>query len=114
MKYSTGKRTLPGCKQVWRCMRDGVAVEDVIELADAPAPPAAQPLLSRVMHKGRREAPRIPLRDLRERCVAAIDQLPPAQRRIGDSARFPVRLGEALQATVERLDAARESAAERG
>jgi nicotinate phosphoribosyltransferase len=114
MKYSTGKRTFPGCKQVWRRMRNDAAVEDVIELADAPAPPSAQPLLSRVMHEGRREAPRIGLRDLRERCLSAIDRLPHAQRGLEEGARFPVRLGSALQATIERLDAMREGAPEQG
>src|SRR4029453_17011424 len=52
LKKSPGKSTYPGRKQVWRVMRDGMAVEDVLALADAQPPPDAQPLLHEVMKNG--------------------------------------------------------------
>ena len=52
MKLSTGKRTLPGQKQVFRESRDGRAVRDVIGRFDETLP--GRPLLAPVMRKGRR------------------------------------------------------------
>jgi nicotinate phosphoribosyltransferase len=37
LKRSPGKRTYPGRKQVWRVMRGGIALEDVLALEDAGA-----------------------------------------------------------------------------
>ena len=52
MKLSTGKRTLPGQKQVFREIRDGRAVRDVIGRFNEVLP--GRPLLAPVMRKGRR------------------------------------------------------------
>ena len=51
MKKSVGKQTYPGRKQVWRVIRDGIAIEDVVALADDDPPRDAQPLLKEVMKK---------------------------------------------------------------
>jgi nicotinate phosphoribosyltransferase len=99
-KHSPGKETAPGRKQVWRVVAGGRAVEDVIELADAPPPAAgatAEPLLTRVMRAGRREEPPLPAAELRARCLAAIERLPPEVRRLEGRSRYPVRIGPALQ-----------------
>ena len=50
MKLSTGKRTLPGRKQIFREIRDGRAVCDVIRRFDEALP--GRPLLAPVMRKG--------------------------------------------------------------
>lgn len=52
LKLSTGKLTLPGRKQVWRTMEDGLLDQDVIALESEPAPKGAEPLLQPVMHGG--------------------------------------------------------------
>jgi nicotinate phosphoribosyltransferase len=114
MKFSTGKRTLPGRKQVWRRMAGETAVEDVIELADAAGPPSARPLLGRVMHRGGREAGRVPLADLRRRCRTEVAQLPRDVRRLKDAASYPVRRGDALQATIDRIDSTRSGVLNKG
>ena len=103
MKFSPGKQTLPGQKQVWRRFDDGLAVEDVIELADAHTPPPGEPLLKRVMTAGRRESAPQSAGELRTRCVAARAGLLASVRRLRDPVRYPVRFGEVLQSVIDRL-----------
>jgi len=104
LKRSPGKRTSPGRKQVWRSFGRDTAMEDVIELADAPAPPTrCEPLLARVMSNGRREQPVVPTMELRARHLAEIARLPRDVRTLTNAARYPVRIGEALQRAIETL-----------
>jgi nicotinate phosphoribosyltransferase len=91
LKRSPGKRTYPGCKQVWRVMRDGVAVEDVLSLADDDAPPAGQALLRPVMTGGVRTW-RPTLAEIRERCRQQVALLPRDVRRVIDGENYPVRI----------------------
>jgi nicotinate phosphoribosyltransferase len=91
MKLAEGKVTLPGRKQVWR--GEG---GDVVGLADETC--AGRPLLVRVMEGGRRlPAGSEALVDVRARCMAALDALPPALRSLepvppdsSDSSGLPV------------------------
>jgi nicotinate phosphoribosyltransferase len=103
MKLSPGKQTYPGRKQVWRLFDEGTAVEDVIELADAEKASRGQPLLKRVMMGGRREVAPPSLGELRTRCRTAVADLPASVYRLDDPVRYPVRFGDALQSTIERL-----------
>ena len=104
MKQSTGKRTLPGRKQVWRRFDHGVAKEDVIEhVSNGVDIPSAQPLLTRVMSEGRREHPAPALSELRARSRAAIADVAESVRRLHQPERYPVRLGAVLQASVDRM-----------
>jgi nicotinate phosphoribosyltransferase len=91
LKRSPGKRTYPGCKQVWRVMRDGVAVEDVLSLAADDPPPGGQPLLRAVMKGGARTW-RPTLAEVRERCRQQVAQLPADVRRVIDGKNYPVRI----------------------
>jgi nicotinate phosphoribosyltransferase len=91
IKTSPGKRTYPGCKQVWRVFRDGVAIEDVLALTDAAPPPGAHPLLQEVMRNGVRLS-RPPLTSIRERCREQVAQLPHDIRRLIDGKSYPVRI----------------------
>jgi nicotinate phosphoribosyltransferase len=91
IKTSPGKRTYPGCKQVWRVFRDGVAVEDVLALTDAVPPAGAHPLLQEVMRNGVRLS-RPPLNAIRERCRQQVAQLPHDVRRLIDGRNYPVRI----------------------
>ena len=91
IKKSPGKQTYPGCKQVWRVMRDGVAIEDVLALADFEPPPNARPLLRHVMMNGVRRT-RPTLNDIREHCRQEIALLPPDVRRLNDDKNYPVRI----------------------
>jgi nicotinate phosphoribosyltransferase len=106
MKRSVGKPTLPGCKQVWRMFKNEVAIEDVIEhVGEGHDIPSAVPLLRRVMSGGKRTAAPPALKDLRSRSNAALAAIPEGVRRIHDPERYTVRLGGALQASIERFTA---------
>jgi nicotinate phosphoribosyltransferase len=90
-KRSPGKQTYPCSKQVWRVMRHGHAVRDIIALADATPPPDARPLLTHVMVDGKRQA--LPsLATTRERCRAQIGELPAELRSLGDGQDYPVEV----------------------
>ena len=102
MKRSPNKETFPGRKQVWRRFEDGVAVEDVIELAEQTID-GGQPLLERVMRDGRRERAPLALVDLQARCRAAVGSFPASARRLRDPVPYPIRFGTALQSTIDRL-----------
>jgi len=96
MKRSLGKVTYPARKQVWRVVRDGVAVEDVIGLADEPPPADGRPLLSPVMIGGiRAELPS--LAAIRRRRAEEVAMLPREIRRLKVDSAYPVRLTEVLQ-----------------
>jgi nicotinate phosphoribosyltransferase len=104
-KHSPGKATHPGRKQVWRMFNGTTAVEDVIELEDAPAPRALAgatlaALLGRVMHGGQREQSPVPVSQIQARHLAEIVRLPREVRRLTDAARYPVRIGPALQRAI--------------
>jgi nicotinate phosphoribosyltransferase len=90
IKKSPGKETYPGCKQVWRVFRDGVAVEDVLTLAGDAPPADAQPLLQEVMNNGVRLSPPS-LTAIRERCREQVRLLPRDVRLI-DGRKYPVRI----------------------
>jgi nicotinate phosphoribosyltransferase len=102
MKLSPGKQTYPGLKQVWRVFDHG-AVEDIIGLADDNDGSSGRALLKRVMRGGRRELVPQSVGELRTRCRAAVGELPASVRRLRDPVRYPVRVGDALQSTIERL-----------
>ena len=90
-KKSPGKRTYPGRKQVWRVMRDGLAVEDVVGPEDTQPPGDAQPLLREVMKKGVRVS-RPSLNAIRERCRQQLATLPRDVTQLIDAKKYPVRV----------------------
>jgi nicotinate phosphoribosyltransferase len=81
MKLSTDKRTLPGRKQVFREMRDGKAVRDMVARFDEVLP--GRRLLEPAMRDGRRIEPYPTLAAIRDSARAAIDALPPRLRALG-------------------------------
>jgi hypothetical protein len=72
-------------------MRDGVAVEDVLALADAPPPADAEPLLRQVMKNGERRS-RPSLNEIRERCRQRVATLPREVTQLVDGKQYPVRI----------------------
>src|SRR5262245_1040449 len=91
LKKSPGKKTYPGRKQVWRVMRDGAAVEDVLGLEGAQPPADAQPLLREVMKRGVRLS-RPSLKEIRDRCRQQLATLPRDLTQLIDSKKYPVRI----------------------
>jgi nicotinate phosphoribosyltransferase len=75
MKLSAGKPSLPGRKQVFRELRNGVAVRDVIAVRDEELP--GDPLLHPVMLAGRRiEGGAFSLANIRDFARRAMEKLP--------------------------------------
>jgi len=91
LKKSPGKRTYPGRKQVWRVMRDGIAVEDVLALEGAQPPADAEPLLRQVMKNGERLS-RPSLTEIRDRCRQRVATLPGEVTQLIDGKKYPVRV----------------------
>jgi len=95
VKLSSGKRTLPGRKQVWRVTEDGVARHDVIGLEDE-TQQDGRALLTRVMRNGARVAHAIPLAEIQTRCAARVAQLPAALRALEPGSPYTVHISSAL------------------
>ncbi len=97
MKLSSGKRTAPGRKQVWRGP-DG----DVLALRDQPGTSDAEPLLEPVMVEGRRIGLRPSIDAMRAWFSADLARLPDAVTRLrGPSSSMP-RISPALGELTER------------
>jgi nicotinate phosphoribosyltransferase len=100
MKLSTGKRTLPGAKQVFR------GEGDVLGLRGEEPPPGSTPLLTRVLRAGRRERPAPSLIELRERCAAEVSRLPAETRTLEAPVAPVVSISSRLRELTERTEAA--------
>ena len=108
-----GKATLPGIKQVVRCLRPEGATEDLLcddeeadELAHAAhAGEQRTLLLTEHMRAGRRSGPPEPLQVLRDRAAASVASLPHATRALVKPAPYPVRPSATLVAMQRRAGA---------
>jgi nicotinate phosphoribosyltransferase len=103
LKLSSGKKILPGPKQVWREIRDGVAIRDRITTADEEAP--GRPLLEPVMENGTRlpEAHRS-LDEARRHARDSVALLPVEIQGIDAAEPFPVEVSDALQSRQNRVE----------
>jgi nicotinate phosphoribosyltransferase len=101
-KLSTGKRTYPGRKQVWRRTQDGTAVGDVIGL-ERETGIAGRPLLRPVMRDGQRVEPLAPLTAARERCRTRVQELPDTLLAREGASRYPVVMSPDLDAAAGAL-----------
>lgn len=96
-KRSPGKATLAGAKQVYRRYKDGMYAGDFVAPALDAGPPDSRPLLDKVMESGQilRSAPA--LDELRQRCRASIDSLPPRLRSLEAAEPYVVSFSAALE-----------------
>jgi nicotinate phosphoribosyltransferase len=99
IKLSTGKRTYPGRKQVWRVTEAGIADYDVLAL-DGEAAQDGRPLLVRAMRQGVRVLPAAPIEEIRQRALERVAQLPASLRAMATGPPYPVRISPALDALV--------------
>lgn len=97
VKLSTGKRTFPGRKQVWRVSEDGRAAYDVIGLIDESAQ-EGRPLLQCVMRQGRRVAPSPELSAVQRNARHRFAELPGSVTALESAAPLTVRISPALDA----------------
>lgn len=105
MKFSTGKRTLPGRKQVFRRFENGVAQGDIIARGGETL--AGSALLVPAMKAGMRLASE-PLEKVRARCMAEVARLPAPLRALEHAdPPYPVEVSPALadfeRETFERV-----------
>lgn len=102
LKLSTGKKILPGPKQVWREVRNGRAVRDRITTADEGAP--GRPLLEPVMQEGvRLSSGRRSLADCRKHAAGALSELSDEIRGLDRADPYPVEISQALRRRQERV-----------
>jgi nicotinate phosphoribosyltransferase len=81
MKESSGKRTYPGRKQVFRYYREGQVLRDCLGLAGE-AQPEAESLLQSVIKQGTLVAPPESLAAIAHRTASSVASLPLATRRL--------------------------------
>lgn len=104
MKLSTGKITLPGCKQLWRYERHGVIDYDVIALEHEDLP-GARPVLVEAMADGRRNETAESLEQIRKRCALSLKKLPESLRSLTERERYRVEQSDSLRDLIERTSA---------
>jgi nicotinate phosphoribosyltransferase len=109
-KYSPGKETWPGRKQVWRRYGPGGRMAgDVLSLETDIQPGEA--LLEPVMTAGRRIAPSPSLTEIKARAAKNLERLPEPLRRLGPEADYAVAVAQPLVELAAGTDRRR---AERG
>jgi nicotinate phosphoribosyltransferase len=102
MKLSKDKNTLPGRKQVYRFKDDeGNFVGDVIALAREKA--MGEPLLLKVMEKGKVIGGQPSLNEIRATATANVSKLPLKYKKLNDAPSYPVGVSQALADLVEEL-----------
>lgn len=103
-KRSTGKKTYPGAKQVYRQLNDeGRFCEDTLTIVGDEQPGAA--LLGPVMRNGER-VPNLPdLASAREHAREELERLGPTLRSLETRADYPLRIAPTLEALIREVDA---------
>ena len=104
IKLSTGKATLPGCKQVYRFGAGGKFSHDLIasenELIEG-----GRPLLKRVMERGARIGRPESLDTLRGRCARGLTRLPGALRSLEPGpSEYEVEVSPGLRDLVKQME----------
>lgn len=105
MKLSTGKATLPGCKQVYRFESGGMFAHDLIA-PESETVEGGRPLLKKVMETGSRIGHKESLDTLRGRCARGLAHLPAPLRSLeAGPSEYQVEISPALQHLVKRMEA---------
>lgn len=106
MKFSEGKATYPGRKQIWRAYdADGIASGDLVALVEESAPDGdARPLLTQVIGDGRRLAPPPNLVELQRRTRQAVETLPNRLRALSSHPEpYTVQFSSRIEAISDEL-----------
>lgn len=101
-KRSEGKATWPGRKQVWRRVKAGRVIGDVIALEGKPG--AGEPLLRLVMRHGCRVPDEPTLQQARSRCQEQLALLPSPLRGLAPGAFYSVTVSDGLKALADQVD----------
>lgn len=104
LKLSTGKVSLPGRKQVFRFLgHDGRLLRDVLGLRNEKLP-GSEPLLKKVMEKGRTRQPYPSLNEIRERFSNEFSHLDERIKAILDPELYPTALSPHLKRLKEDME----------
>ena len=102
-KRSEGKQTWPGRKQVYRSHdADGRIASDVVTVEGDMQP--GEPLVTQVMHAGKRLASNGSLDEIRKRAAVNLEKLTEPMRRLEESCAYPVEISKALHELAEQVD----------
>jgi nicotinate phosphoribosyltransferase len=102
-KHSPGKATLPGRKQVWRQYdSSGRMTGDVVSTHDDNPP--GEPLLSGVLHAGRRIASNPTLAEIRAHAAHQLVALPEPLRQLQPAPAYRVQVAGALKQLARETD----------
>jgi nicotinate phosphoribosyltransferase len=102
MKLSKGKATLPGRKQVFRFKDErSNFVKDVIALEDEKV--NGEPLLVKVMEKGKIVYDLPSLEEIRKRALESLSKLPEKYKKLKGAPRYPVELSLGLKKLMKEL-----------
>lgn len=105
-KKSEGKATWPGPKQVYRHYdAQGRIDHDVLTTADDSQ--AGDPLITKVMEKGKRIGSPVSLTQSRETAAAQLQRLPEKLRLLQEGVTVDVQVSQALQDLAQAVDAQR-------
>jgi nicotinate phosphoribosyltransferase len=111
MKLSTHKQTYPGRKQVYRVMRGGRMVADVLALEGEAVP--GRPLLRPVLRNGRVVEPTPSLAAVRRHAAAERARLARTFRALNGDKGYPVRISPGLRRLTEQVRGALEQFGDR-
>jgi nicotinate phosphoribosyltransferase len=103
-KFSPGKRTLPGPKQVYRFSVAGHYTGDIIATASEPAHEGGEPLIVTVMEGGRRTAGPESIDVTSERLAGQLERLPRRNRLLVSPADYPVAVSDRLQRLSRQVE----------
>ena len=101
-KFSPGKATFPGPKQVWRCFDEsnGIVAHDHLTSADADSPePNATMLLHVVMRNGAVTGDLLSLGQVRDRARVELGRLPESVLELARPTSVPVKVSDQLLAS---------------
>ena len=103
MKFSPGKVTYPGCKQVYRKEDQGTFTGDIVAAVEET--PSGRALLEPVMVNGEPTSPFPPVERIRERTRANVAKLPAGVRKGSDPQEYPVLFSGKLEEERRSLEA---------
>ncbi|MDY0044067.1 MAG: nicotinate phosphoribosyltransferase [Syntrophales bacterium] len=102
-KKSPGKNMIPGRKQIFRKMENGIMTKDLLALEDEKA--EGVPLLAKVMDRGRRKKAHASLNDIRGHARLQLESLPPHFKALETAPAYLVEVSPSLSILFPRQPA---------
>lgn len=102
MKKSTGKKTYPGRKQIFRSFTNGQATTDQLGLITESL--GGQPLLQLIIKQGQRVQQPETLAQIQQRTAISVASLPNETRRLNNPVSLSVKISDALQELTQQTE----------